>query len=67
MKSVLILCEMFGTEVIIINRSDDSSFEEDLAQDVVEIITVFTSLYGNRSHKNKKIVQQLRDIAQELK
>ena len=65
---VLILCEMFGTEVIIINRSDDSSLEEDLAQDVLEIITVFSArLYGSRSHKNKKIVQQLRDIAQELK
>jgi predicted site-specific integrase-resolvase len=49
------LCEQFGTEVIIINRCDDSTFEEDLASDVLEIITVFSArLYGSRSHKNKK-------------
>jgi len=42
----------------------DSSFEEDLAQDVLEIITVFSArLYGSRSHKNKKIVEELRDVA----
>ena len=38
------LCEIFGTEVVIINRTEDSSFEEDLAQDVLEIITVFSAV-----------------------
>ena len=62
------LCEIFGTEVIIINRTEDSTFEEDLAQDVLEIITVFSArLYGSRSHKNKKIVQQLKEVAKGLK
>ena len=37
------LCEHFGTEVVIINRTEDSSFEEDLASDVLEIITVFSA------------------------
>lgn len=61
------LCEHFGTEVVIINRTEDASYEEDLAQDVLEIITVFSArLYGSRSHKNKKMVEQLRDIAQEI-
>ena len=61
------LCEHFGTEVVIINRTEDSSHEEDLAQDVLEIITVFSArLYGSRSHKNKKIIEQLREIAQEI-
>jgi putative resolvase len=61
------LCEQFGTEVVIINRTEDSSFEEDLAKDVLEIITVFSArLYGSRSHKNKQIVQQLRQVAQTL-
>lgn len=64
---IFYLCEQFGTEVIIINRSEDSSFEEDLAKDVLEIITVFSArLYGSRSHKNKQIVQQLREVAQNL-
>ena len=41
------LCEINGCEVIIINRTVDSTFEEDLAQDVLEIITVFSArLYG---------------------
>lgn len=61
------LCEQFGTEVLIINRTEDASFEEDLAKDVLEIITVFSArLYGSRSHKNKKVVEELREIAQKL-
>lgn len=65
---IFYLCEQFGTEVIIINRSADSSFEEDLAQDVLEIITVFSArLYGSRSQRNKQIVEQLREVAKELK
>jgi excisionase family DNA binding protein len=64
---IFTLCETFGTEVIIINRSDDSSFEEDLASDVLEIITVFSArLYGSRSHKNKKIVEELKEVAKQL-
>jgi putative resolvase len=62
------LCEIFGTEVVIVNRSEDSTFEEDLANDVLEIITVFSArLYGSRSHKNKQIVQQLKEVADQLK
>jgi putative resolvase len=64
---IFTLCEQFGTEVIIINRSDDSTFEEDLASDVLEIITVFSArLYGSRSHKNKKIVEELKEVAKKL-
>jgi putative resolvase len=64
---IFTLCEQFGTEVIIINRSDDSTFEEDLASDVMEIITVFSArLYGSRSHKNKKIVEELKEVAKQL-
>lgn len=64
---IFTLCEQFGTEVIIINRSDDSTFEEDLASDVLEIITVFSArLYGSRSHKNKKIVEELMSLSKHL-
>jgi putative resolvase len=53
--------------VVIINRTEDSSFEEDLATDVLEIITVFSArLYGSRSHKNKKIVDELKEVAKKL-
>lgn len=64
---VFSLCEHFGTEVVIINRTEDSSFEEDLASDVLEIITVFSArLYGSRSHKNKKIIEELKSISEKL-
>lgn len=64
---VFSLCEHFGTEVVIINRTEDASFEEDLASDVLEIITVFSArLYGSRSHKNRKIVEELKEVAKKI-
>lgn len=64
---VFSLCEQFGVEIVIINRTEDASFEEDLANDVLEIITVFSArLYGSRSHKNKKIVEELKQVSEKL-
>lgn len=61
---IFAICESFGTEVIIINASEDSTFEDDLVQDVLEIITVFSArLYGSRSRKNKKLLEALKDAA----
>ena len=61
------LCEQFGTEVVILNSSEDSTFEDDLVQDVLEIVTVFSArLYGARSRKNKKLVEALRNAASEI-
>ena len=61
------LCEQFGVEVCLINASEESTFEEDLAQDVLEIITVFSArLYGSRSRKNKKLMEELREVAESL-
>ena len=54
------LCEAKQVEVIIINQSMESSFEEDLAKDVLEIITVFSArLYGSRSKKNRQLIEKL--------
>ena len=65
---IFMLCEHFGTEVVIINKSTESSFEEDLSKDIIEIITVFSArLYGSRSHKNKQIIVQLQEVAKDLK
>lgn len=61
------LCEQFGTEVVILNSSQDSTFEDDLVQDVLEIITVFSArLYGARSRKNKKLVEALQSAAKAI-
>ena len=55
---IFALCEVKQIEVVIINKGDEVSFEEELAQDVLEIITVFSArLYGSRSKKNKKLVE----------
>lgn len=55
---IFALCEAKKIEVILINQGDDMSFEEELAQDVLEIITIFSArLYGARSHKNKKLIE----------
>ena len=59
---VFALCEMQGIEVVIIHQGERPSFEQELAQDVLEIITVFSArLYGARSHKSKKLIAELTD------
>lgn len=58
------LCEEFDVEVVIMNKSEGSRFEDDLVQDVLEIITVFSArLYGARSRKNQKLLQALKQAA----
>jgi len=57
---IFAICEYHDVEVIILNKKEDATFEEDLASDVLEIITVFSArLYGSRSSKNKKIIENL--------
>ena len=58
---VFSICEAREVEVVIINKGEDTTFEEDLAKDVLEIITVFSArLYGSRSHKNKKLLNNMK-------
>jgi predicted site-specific integrase-resolvase len=55
---IFTLCEICSIEVVIINQGGELSFEQELAQDVLEIITVFSArLYGSRSKKNKKLIE----------
>jgi|SRR3990167_2530116 len=64
---VFSLCEQFGVEVVIINKTDTATFEDDLVQDVLEIITVFSArLYGARSRKNKKLLEALKEAAENI-
>ncbi|UIT42028.1 IS607 family transposase [Xylella fastidiosa] len=58
---VFALCEAKNVEVVILNQGQDTSFEEDLAKDVLEIITVFSArLYGSRSRKNQKLLEAVK-------
>ncbi|WP_319575365.1 IS607 family transposase [uncultured Desulfobacter sp.] len=64
---VFALCELQGIEIVIIHKGEQPSFEEELAKDVLEIITVFSArLYGSRSHKNKKLIDDLNRVAQNV-
>ena len=57
---VFTLCELQGIEIVIIHRGEQPSFEEELAMDVLEIITVFSArLNGARSHQSKKLIDVL--------
>lgn len=61
---VFSLCDIQGIEIVIIHKGDQPSFEEELANDVLEIITVFSArLYGSRSKKHKKMLEALKDVA----
>ena len=63
---VFSICKAKNVEVVIINKGDDASFEEELATDVLEIITVFSArLYGSRSKKNKKMLEEVTKVVTE--
>lgn len=62
---VFAICEAQQVEVVILNQGEDTTFEEDLAQDVLEIITVFSArLYGSRRRKNQKRLDGVRQAVE---
>ena len=62
------ICELKGIEIVIINKGEQPSFEEELTCDVMEIMTVFCAkLYGRRSHKSKKMAEEIENIVNEEK
>lgn len=64
---VFAICEAKNVEVVILNQGEDTTFEEDLAKDVLEIITVFSArLYGSRSRKNQKLLDSVKKAVEEM-
>ena len=63
---VFAICEEFNTEVVIINQTkEEISFEQELATDMIELVTVFSArLYGSRSKKNKKLIDNVAKAVQ---
>jgi predicted site-specific integrase-resolvase len=57
------------TEVVIINKStEELSFEQELVQDMIELVTVFSArLYGARTRKNKKLIDGINNAIDEVK
>ena len=63
---VFAICQAKEVEVVILNQGEDTTFEEDLAKDVLEIITVFSArLYGSRSRKNQKLLEGVKKAVEE--
>ncbi len=63
---VLAICEAKHVEVLILNQGEDTNFEEELAQDVLEIITVFSArLYGSRSRNKQKLLEGVKHAVEE--
>lgn len=63
---VFALCELQQVEIVIIHKGDQPSFEEELAKDVLEIITVFSArLYGSRSKKDKRLMDALQSAVKD--
>ncbi|OBU77045.1 IS607 family transposase [Cylindrospermopsis raciborskii] len=64
---VFAMCEEYETEVVIINKStEETTFEQELVTDMIELITVFSArLYGSRSRKNKKLLDNVAKAVQE--
>ena len=64
---VFALCEAREVEVVIINSGAEAKFEEELAKDVLEIITVFSArLYGSRSRKNQKLLDGMKGVVDDV-
>ena len=63
---VFAICEAKNVEVVMVNQGEDTNFEEDLAKDVLEIITVFSArLYARRSRKNQKLLDGVKRAVEE--
>ena len=63
---VFAICEAKNVEVVILNHGADTTFEEDLAKDVLEIITEFSArLYGSRSRKNQKLLDSVKQAVEQ--
>lgn len=57
---LLDICQLHGTKIEIINQTEDKPVEEELVEDIMNIIHVFSCrLNGRRSQINKKIIEKL--------
>jgi putative resolvase len=60
------LCFINDVDIEIINYSEDKNHEEELVEEVLSVITVFSArLYGSRSLKTKKITETNKKLFKE--
>lgn len=57
----------FGVELLVLNREEDRSPQQELVEDLLTIVTSFAGkLYGQRSHKVKKLKAEVKEALQRL-
>lgn len=57
------ICKEYNIKVEIINQTNEVSYEQELVENMLEIITVLSAkLYGSRSHKTKNIIKSTKEL-----
>lgn len=57
------ICKWHNVEVIVVSEDEPKTYGEELVDDVLSIITVFSAkLYGSRSYKNKSVVEKNKEL-----
>lgn len=60
------VCKLNDVVIEVINLTEDRTHEEELVEDVLSVITVFSArLYGSRSHKSKKMKEEVEKVIKE--
>ena len=53
------ICKLNNIKIVIIEENKNKSFEFELSENIIEIMTVFCAkLYGKRSNKNKAVLNK---------
>ena len=61
------VCLHYDVKIEVVNFTEDKTYEQELVEDMLSIITVFSSrLYGPRSHKIKKLRDEFNKILKEI-
>ena len=62
---IQLLCDLHDVKIEIIDNSEQSG-DKELADDLIEIITVFANkLYGSRSKKTKTLIERVSDVTRD--
>ena len=56
------ICKYHNVEIVIVTEDEEKCYEEELIEDTLSIITMFSAkLYGNRSRKYKAILDEAKN------
>lgn len=57
------MCQFHGVEIEVINHSEDRTYEQELVEDILSIITVFSSRhYGSKSKKLNNLIETVEKV-----